>query len=208
MDSISIRSIQHFMYCPHRWGLIEIDKAWAENYFVVKANLLHTRAHSGEKYTVKGKKVLTDITVWDDELDIFGKLDCIEYSGDKYTIVEYKPTKPKNADFNPDDAMQIFAQKICADKRFNSNVHAQVYYADVKKRVTLPFEENYSEYYASLCGILESMRGYLEKGVVPHIRKGQNCNGCSIKDLCMPASLKPNRKKLSQRMLEMLREEL
>ena len=34
MEEISIRSIQHFLFCPHRWGMIEIDRAWAENYFV------------------------------------------------------------------------------------------------------------------------------------------------------------------------------
>lgn len=34
MIEISIRSLQHFLYCPHRWGLLEIGKVWAENYFV------------------------------------------------------------------------------------------------------------------------------------------------------------------------------
>ena len=33
-QEIAIRSIQHYMYCPHRWGLMEIDRAWAENAFV------------------------------------------------------------------------------------------------------------------------------------------------------------------------------
>ena len=38
-EEIAIRSIQHYMYCPHRWGLLEIDKAWAENFFVTKGAL-------------------------------------------------------------------------------------------------------------------------------------------------------------------------
>ena len=42
---ITIRSIQHYLYCPHRWGLLEIDKAWEENIFVTKANLMHKRVH-------------------------------------------------------------------------------------------------------------------------------------------------------------------
>lgn len=42
---ISIRMIQHYLYCPHRWGLLEIDKAWAENVFVTKGNLMHERVH-------------------------------------------------------------------------------------------------------------------------------------------------------------------
>ena len=46
---ITIRSIQHYLYCPHRWGLMEIDKAWAENVYVTKANLMHERVHDPEK---------------------------------------------------------------------------------------------------------------------------------------------------------------
>ena len=57
---ITIRSIQHYLYCPHRWGLMEIDKAWAENMYVTKANLMHERVHDPDQnYTIRGKKVYT-----------------------------------------------------------------------------------------------------------------------------------------------------
>lgn len=56
---ITIRSIQHYLYCPHRWGLIEINDCWAENIFVTKANFLHERVHDPDKkYSLRGKKVL------------------------------------------------------------------------------------------------------------------------------------------------------
>lgn len=58
-NDYSIRSIQHYLYCAHRWGLIEIGKVWAENYFVTKANLLHQKVHETNRYTKRGKKVLT-----------------------------------------------------------------------------------------------------------------------------------------------------
>mgnify|MGYP000553427600 CR=1 FL=1 len=32
---INIRTIQHYMYCPRRFGLLEIENAWAENVSVV-----------------------------------------------------------------------------------------------------------------------------------------------------------------------------
>ena len=47
MNDISIRSLQHYLYCPHRWGLIEIDRAWVENYFVARGNIVHGRAPRG-----------------------------------------------------------------------------------------------------------------------------------------------------------------
>ena len=37
--TINIRDIQHYMYCPRRFALLEVNDDWAENAFVVKANL-------------------------------------------------------------------------------------------------------------------------------------------------------------------------
>ena len=80
-QEITIRSIQHYMYCPHRWGLIEINKSWGENIFVTKANLLHDRVHDPEKsYTGRGKKVYTSVPVYndDEQYNLYGVTDCIE----------------------------------------------------------------------------------------------------------------------------------
>lgn len=194
---IAIRSIQHYMYCPHRWGLVEIEKAWAENYFVTKANLMHERVHDPEKnYTSRGKKIATSVPVYHDaeQYDLYGVTDCLEMTkakeGDTYDvcIVEYKPTKPKKEDYHEEDLMQVFAQKICVDNVFGCDCDAVLYYGDVKKRVMLPLKENYETYDRLLRQLLEEMRDYLKRGVVPAIRKGQKCSGCSMKDLCMPSA--------------------
>ena len=203
---ITIRSIQHYLYCPHRWGLMEIDKAWAENMYVTKANLMHERVHDPDKsYTMRGKKVYTSVPVYNDleEYNLYGVTDCLELTKDeegvsfngsdeKYhiSIVEYKPTIPKSMDYRDDDLMQVFAQKVCVDYVFGTDCDGIIYYADVKKRVMLPFRQNYEEYDIKLKQILKEMRGYLKEGKIPAIRKGQKCSGCSMKDLCMP-SVKP-----------------
>ena len=41
-QTINIRAIQHYMYCPRRFALLELNCDWAENAFVVKANLMRT----------------------------------------------------------------------------------------------------------------------------------------------------------------------
>lgn len=203
---ISIRSIQHYMYCPHRWGLLEIDKAWAENAFVTKANLMHNRVHDPSKhYTSKGKRVYTSVQVYNDleDYNLFGVVDCLELikdskgvsidgSDEKYhiCIVEYKPTKPKGKEYHEEDLMQVFAQKLCVDFVFGSDCDAILYYADVKERIMLPVRENFSIYDKKLKELLKEMRENFEKGVIPSIRKGQKCSGCSLKDLCMPTMKK------------------
>lgn len=44
---IPIRALQHYSYCPHRWGVLYMDGAWSENACTVKANVLHQRVDGG-----------------------------------------------------------------------------------------------------------------------------------------------------------------
>ena len=203
---ITLRSVQHYLYCSHRWGLMEIDRAWAENAYVTKANLLHERVHNPEaNYTSRGKKVFTSVPVYNDreEYNLYGVVDSLELTKDahgipikdnegkyKICIVEYKPTKPKDRDYREDDMMQVFAQKICVDYVFGGDCSAVLYYADVRKRISLPVKELFDEYDQKLKRILVEMRNYLTIGKIPDIRKGQKCTGCSMKDLCMPSRKK------------------
>lgn len=187
MEYIFVRSLQHYLYCPHRWGLMEIDRAWAENFYVVKANALHERAHSGKIYSLRGKKTYTDVDIWNDELGLIGKTDCLEECRDGFCVVEYKPTKPKNGIIRHEDAMQLFAQKLCVDAIFKTACTVQIYYADVKRRYDVSFEPSLA---AELTDILGEMRRYIARGEVPPVRKTQNCSGCSMKDMCMPQVMK------------------
>lgn len=201
-EVIAIRSIQHFLYCSHRWGLVEINRSWAENIYVTKANIMHERVHDPDyHYITKGKKVFTSVPVYNDkeEYDLYGIVDCLELVPDddgvcvdegtdkyKLCIVEYKPTIAKNNGHREEDLMQVFAQKLCVDAVFDCDCEAVLYYGDVKRRYQIDFKENYSIYDSKLRQILSEMRQYLRSGTIPTIRDSQNCSGCSMKDLCMP----------------------
>lgn len=200
---ISIRSVQHYLYCPHRWGLMEINRSWAENFYVTRANLAHERVHDPERNdSAPGKEIFTAVPIYNDldEYGLFGVADLLELierkngiaiagRDKKYQIriVEYKPTKPKTGDYRHEDLMQVFAQKLCVDYVFGGDCDAALYYTKERRRVPLPLRENFPEYDAELKDILSQMRAYLEKGVIPPVRKGQKCSGCSMKDICMPS---------------------
>lgn len=187
MEQIAIRMLQHFLYCSHRWGLMEIDRAWAENAFIVKGNIIHERAHQKGGYALRGKKVCTDLDIWNDAYGIYGKLDCLEIGNDGYTIVEYKPTQPKDGrPYRIEDALQVYAQKKCVDSMFSCNSAAVIYYADTKKRMDITFGE--ADFEALLTGALSEMRACITAGHIPPVRERQVCSGCSMKDLCMPAA--------------------
>ena len=191
-EDIPIRSIQHWLYCPHRWGLLEIDCDWAENYYVTKANLLHERVHSNNSYHSKSKVSYTAVSVYNDlpQYGIYGVTDCLEIAGDHYTIVEYKPTQPQKQLYHHEDLMQVFAQKICVDYVFQCNSVGIIYYSDTRNRIRLPLSENYAEYEIELVGILREIREHIRTGTIPPVVKGQKCGGCSMKDICMPSRKK------------------
>lgn len=197
--SVKIRAIQHFLYCPRRFGLLEINGDWAENASVVMGNIIHERVHSGDRGTCRNGYSMTAVTLYNDELDIYGVSDCIEFSpdtngdyigrdGKRYTVtlVEYKPTRPKNGEISLPDSVQVFAQKLCADKVFGCNCRGAVYYADVRKRTLLPFDSEYEKYYELVTGLISQMRDILESGEIPLRKKGQHCSGCSLENVCMP----------------------
>lgn len=185
-EQIAIRSIQNFLYCPHRWGMMEIDCSWEENYYVVRANFLHSKVHSASEFSAKGKQVYTSVHVWNDEWKIHGVLDTLERDGNKWRIVEYKPTMPKGREYNVEDAMQVFAQKICVDSIFNTSCQCCIYYGDTKRRIVLPFEEEGEYFTQLLTDTLAKMRSCLLRGEIPPISKDRHCSGCSMKDQCMP----------------------
>ncbi|MGN0655283.1 MAG: CRISPR-associated protein Cas4 [Ruminiclostridium sp.] len=200
--SVNIRSIQHFLYCPRRFALLEINDDWEENAFVVKANIMHEHVHDGShSYSDSRKVVRSDIAIFNDlpEYDIFGKADCIEFLRDKngveiqglegnfsVAIIEYKPKAPKAEAFSETDAIQVFAQKICADFIWNCNSKAYIYYSDTRKRVALPFDSEYEKYDEMLKKLLSEMRAVLRDSSIPARKKGQKCSGCSLQDICFP----------------------
>ena len=214
--SISIRNIQHYLYCPHRWGLINIECSWAENYFVTKGNIIHERVHDPDNsYVSKNKRVITSAAVYNDALGIYGVTDCIELSKSrngvqienlpdcyKVTVVEYKPRKPKDKLFHDDDALQVFAQKMCVDSIFHCDAEGVIYYADEKKRILLPFHEESEAYSRKLKKVLEEMRDYTVRGEIPPIRRCQKCSGCSFRDLCIPKVVMRKKQGEFLRMLE------
>lgn len=202
--TINIRDIQHYMYCPRRFALMRINEDWAENVFVVRANIMHENVHSG-RHNVKSTSKIekSSVAIYNDELDIYGVADCVEFEksekgtaveklGGNYIVrlVEYKPTQPRDGAIRETDAIQVFAQKLCADYVWHCRSEGWLYYSDTRKRVRLPFEEEYDRYYGLLTGLLGEMRACIDSGLIPPKRSGQQCGGCSIENLCIPKTAK------------------
>lgn len=194
--AISLRQIQHYAYCPHRWGLIHIGCDWSENAFVNRATLLHARADSKTSSMLRGKYIEHAVQVYHDGLELYGVLDCLQLTPDengcyleKYgkrfrlTVVEYKPKLPKRSEASLADRLQLLAQKLCTDFVFRTDCEACMYYADVRRRVPVVFCE---EDMRTLERIIGDIRRCTSEAFIPPVQKSQYCSGCSMKDICLP----------------------
>ena len=198
---INIRRIQHFLYCPHRWGLMEIGNMWSENAYVTKANILHSKVHEHGSRTKNQVLRLTDVPVFNDseEYNLYGVADTLELYRDedgvkingregnyRLVLVEYKPTASANIDYREEDLIQIFAQKICVDYIFNCKSEAAVYYGNTRKRIDLCVNKDYKRLDSILRETLGKMRYYSSRNEIPEKNPKQRCNGCSMRDVCIP----------------------
>lgn len=148
--------------------------------------------------------------------DLYGVTDCIEFLRDdsgvpvpelkgtyQVRVIEYKPRAPKDVPYHETDAIQVFAQKICADFVWHCDSEAYLYYADIRKRVKLPFDTEYARYDELLKRLLNEMRGVLDAHEIPQRKKGQHCSGCSLAERCFP---KPQRGTVREQIMAMTEE--
>lgn len=197
---VNIRSIQHYLYCCHRWGLIEFDCSFAENFYVYRGNLVHQNVDNNKCIKSRGVIHENSVKVYNDEWGIYGVIDCLELRKNKdgafiskyddnflLTVVEYKATSPKEDKFRYEDKMQLLAQKICVDNLFNTNSKTYFYYANTKKRISVDFIE---EDYNFLKKTIKEMLEFTKNEEIPPINPKQHCSGCSIKNICLPIKTK------------------
>lgn len=201
---VAIRELQHYLYCPHRWALLYNDSLWRENSYTVLAEIIHGNVHSGKTSLLRGNLMMRAVSIFSETYGIYGKTDGLELKKDKngvlidgydglysLTLVEYKPTEPKK---HPHIAerLQLYAQKVCVDEIFSTNSNACFYYADTKKRVFVEFDEEKK----LLPQIISEINNARNCGKTPLAEYGLKCNGCSLRDICMPDCKTVNVKKI------------
>ena len=186
---IPIRMLQHYAYCPRRWWLLQAAGAWRDNALTVKSELSHARVHAGGQLERRnGVRQLGGVTVYSEELQIYGKVDLLELretpGGCEACLIEYKPTAPKTQ-LHRAARLQIYAQYRCLREAYGDDVKAFVYYADTRKRHELRFNAADE---AILRDTIAAITEFTESGAEPPNTCGESCAGCSLADICMPVT--------------------
>lgn len=200
-EQIKIRDIQHFLYCPRRWGLHCIEGLWEDNYKTIMGNQVHSLVD--DPFFNESRRntfVSRSMPVFSDELGIAGVADLVELISDvngvivhghtgkfRLNVVEYKNGKPlKNEQVNYPDLMQLTAQVFCLKELFGEVVSAQMFYSATQHRTKVDITEQHID---SLKNVIKSMRAFLQGNVVPSKPLQQKCSNCSFENICLPKNL-------------------
>lgn len=194
-DYLMISGIQHFQFCRRQWALIHIEQQWAENVHTVVGELMHQKVHDPEfKEKRKDVLIVRVLPVSSRELGISGECDVVEFhkceDGVKlyghrglYRIypIEYKKGHPKTTE---EDILQLAAQAVCLEEMFSTKIsEGALFYGETRRREVIAITDALR---TQMKDIFAEMHQYYDRGYTPKVKWSKRCNGCSLKDICVP----------------------
>jgi len=185
-DTINVSALNHFGYCPRRFGLIYLEGEFADNIHTARGNAEHERvdrvAHLAGR---NGARVEYALPIWSDRLGLVGKCDVVEFwpDGTLYPV-EYKHG-PKRKRLN--DNLQLVAQALCLEEMFERPVgKGAIFHVSSHRRREVDFDATLRE---RMQKAIDGIRHLLESGRLPPPVNDGRCRECSLHDLCQPEAL-------------------
>ncbi len=194
-DYLMISGIQHFRFCRRQWALIHIEQQWAENVHTVTGELMHKKAH--DPYLAENRKdvlITRALPVSSRTLGASGECDVVEFHRSEdgvhlhghrglYSIypIEYKKGKPKTSE---KDILQLVAQTICLEEMFSTVIsEGAIFYGEIRRRERIEVTDDLRD---RVRDMFKEMHQYYERRYTPKVKWSKSCNGCSLKDICLP----------------------
>ena len=196
-EPIVIAALNQYMFCPRRCALMFIEGQWSDNEHTALGSLLHDRADEPGYETDAEVTLLRSLPLFSVRYGLSGKADIVEMrkvegavnqsafrnpqSAFQYSPVEYK--KGRRRKFENDD-VQLCAQALCLEEMFGVPVpEGFIYHASSKRRRRVVFDETLR---AETEQAINAVRELLRKGEVPAAILKPRCDGCSLRETCMP----------------------
>lgn len=212
-DLLPLSGLQHLAYCPRQFALIHLEQAWADNLFTAEGNLLHRRTDRAEAETRAGLHIARSLRLHSLALGLSGIADVVEFhrvAEDARGVelaridgrwrpypVEYKRGRPKANDC---DEVQLCAQALCLKEMLGLEIpEGALFYGKTRRRKVVKIGD---ELRARTRELAEEMHRIWRSGRTPPSEYGPKCEQCSLRDLCMPRTMKRDAIGYLKRMLE------
>ena len=187
LESIYLSRLQHYLYCPRQFALIELENIWIENQFTAEGQVLHQRVNQADQQKRGAVRTARALRLANAELRIEGVADVVEYhrQADGTEIpfpIEYKRGKPKA---HRADEVQLCAQALCLEEMHGIAIpEGALFYGEVRRRHPVIFDVELRN--LTLQTIL-ACRDIVQTNITPRaVYQARKCNGCSLIDQCHP----------------------
>lgn len=187
LEPIYLSRLQHYLYCPRQFALIELEVAWLENQFTAEGQVLHQRVNQTDHEKRGDVRSIRSLRLAHGELGIEGVADVVEYhrQADGSEIpypIEYKRGKPKS---HRADEVQLCAQALCLEDMEGVPVpEGALFYGEVRRRHVVRFDD---ELRTLTLQTIQACRRIIQTQTTPKaIYQNQKCRNCSLLDLCHP----------------------
>lgn len=187
LEPIYLSRLQHYLYCPRQFALIELENIWIENQFTAEGQVLHQRVNQADQQKRGAVRTARALRLANAELRIEGVADVVEYhqQADGTEIpfpIEYKRGKPKA---HRADEVQLCAQALCLEEMHGVAVpEGALFYGEVRRRHPVIFD---AELRNLTLQTIIACRDIVQTNITPHaIYQARKCNGCSLIDQCHP----------------------
>ena len=179
---IPLSSVNQYLYCPRRAGLIHIEGVFADNQHTVLGSRLHNQADISGYETVKGVTLLRALPVWSERLGLSGKCDVVERHPDG-TLVPVEFKKGRRRKFDNDDA-QLCAQALCLEEMFGREVaRGAIFHAKSRRRREVHITQELRHLTEQT---IQAVHQLIEAEAVPRAVHKPQCSECSLFEICLP----------------------
>jgi CRISPR-associated exonuclease Cas4 len=186
-EPIYLSSLQHYLYCPRQFALIELEDVWTENQFTAEGKVLHQRVNQAEQQKRGSVRTVWALRLSNTELGIEGVADVVEFhkQADETEIpfpIEYKRGKPKA---HRADEVQLCAQALCLEEMDGVLVpEGALFYGEVRRRYPVIFNAELRDLTAQT---ILACRAIVQTKATPKaLYQAKKCRGCSLIDQCHP----------------------
>ena len=195
MQTLYLSRLQHYLFCPRQFALIELECAWEENLFTAEGQVMHEKVNSGGHDTRGTIKTVRTLRLGHEGLGLEGVADVVEYHTDddgQQTPfpIEYKRGKPKS---HRADEVQLCAQALCLEDMHDCVVpRGALFYGKTRRRHAVDFDDELRQITLEA---IDDCRHIIESGQTPKpIYSTSKCRNCSLKDHCHPKIFNKNAK--------------
>jgi len=181
-DLIPISMINTLIYCPRRFHYEFVQGEWKDNVHTTEGKIKHERVDKPVRGRKERDKIVTRRQyIASENLGVAGYVDLLEEKKGKIYPVEYK--KGKGGGWL-NDKIQLCLQAMVLEETLGRKIpFGYIYYISSHRRRKVEFDDDLRS--RTKEAILRA-RAIASNPNPPEPVHDNRCNGCSIRDICLP----------------------